>query len=117
MGTCRQTLCVGSTSRQSRSAACRRADRPDVAVQVEQAERIDGAVVSRSALSQSTWSVSEYQVKPSTGTPSLRTRSTLAHSFHSQFTASSPSGPSARLVSVCITGRPVAVVVLRVITS
>ncbi len=48
---------------------------------------------SRSALSQSIWSVSEYQVKPTIGTPSLRTRSTLAHSFHSQSTASVPSGP------------------------
>ena len=39
-------------------------------------------------MSQSTWSVSEYQVKPTIGTPSLRTRSTLAHCFHSQSTAS-----------------------------
>ena len=37
--------------------------------------------------------------------PLLRTRSTLAHSFHSQSTASSPVGPSQMLVSVCITGR------------
>ncbi len=59
---------------------------------------------SRSAWIQSTWSVSEYQVKPTTGTPSLRTRSTFAHCFHSQCTASSPCGPWRRLVSVCITG-------------
>ena len=61
-------------------------------------------LVSRSALSQSTWSVSEYHVKPTTGMPSLRTRSRLAHSFHSQNTASSPFGPWQMLVSVCMTG-------------
>ena len=58
----------------------------------------------RSATSQSTWSVREYQVKPTIGTPELRTRSTPAHCFHNQFTASSPLGPSGKLVSVCITG-------------
>ncbi|MBB4039879.1 hypothetical protein GGR34_001526 [Microvirga flocculans] len=48
---------------------------------------------SRRATSQSIWSVSEYQVKPTMGTRLLRTRRTLAHCFHSQSTASSPSGP------------------------
>ena len=41
---------------------------------------------------------------PTVGIPTLRRRSTLAHSFHSHWTASSPTGPSDRLVSVCITG-------------
>jgi hypothetical protein len=59
---------------------------------------------SRSAESQSTWSVKEYQVKPTIGTPLLRTLSTLAHSLRSQRTASSPLSPWHRLVSVCITG-------------
>jgi hypothetical protein len=35
-------------------------------------------------MSQSTWSVSEYQVNPTIGTPVLRTRSTFDHCFHSQ---------------------------------
>src|SRR3954470_14320346 len=60
---------------------------------------------SRSAVSQSTWSVSEYHVKPTIGTPLLRTCKTFAHSLRSHFTASSPLTPWLRFVSVCITGR------------
>src|SRR3954471_1283406 len=47
---------------------------------------------SRRATSQSTWSVSEYQVKPRTGTPSWCSRMTPDHFFHSQCSASSPRG-------------------------
>ena len=50
---------------------------------------------------QSTWSTSEYHVKPSTGTPSWRSRSALSHCFQSHIGA---SAGSKTLVSVCITG-------------
>ena len=56
---------------------------------------------SESWLSQSTWSISEYQVKPRTGTPSWRTDSTFTHCFQSQGAAASGLKT---LVSVCISG-------------
>ena len=63
-------------------------------------------------MSQSIWSVSEYQVKPRIGMPLLRTRKTFAHSFHSQYTASSPL---AALVEICLRvhhRQPVTLVIL-----
>ena len=42
-------------------------------------------------MSQSTWSIRLYQVKPSTGTPSLRMRRMLTHCFHSQSAPASGS--------------------------
>lgn len=57
---------------------------------------------SLKAVSQSTWSMSEYHVKPMIGTPSFFRRIIFAHSFQSHPGA---RPESARFVSVCITGR------------
>src|SRR5438105_9966744 len=105
-GTRRQMLWVGSTS--PHSATILRKASPTGRILRSRSNSPSGLTrpsCLHSALSQSTWSVSEYQVKPTIGTPSLRRRSTFAHSFHSQYTASSPFGPCTMLVSVCITGR------------
>lgn len=70
------------------------ADGADIAVEVVEPPRgFTSPRCSRGAGFQSTWSVSEYQVKPSTGTPSWRSRMTPALCVHNQRSASSPRGP------------------------
>ena len=76
----------------------READRARIAVEIEQADRID-VPAARQARSQSTWSVRLYQVKPTSGTPALRSSWTLCHCRQSQRGA---SAASTRSVSVCI---------------
>ena len=51
-------------------------------------------------------------MKPTIGTPVLRTRRTFAHCFQSQLTASSPFGPSHQVGLRVHHRQPVAVVVL-----
>jgi len=94
----RPTSATAAASAASRSSSVRRR-RPI------EARRRSRCNASASAIDQSTWSVRLYQVKPTVGMPTFLRRSTLAHSFHSHLTASSPCGPSHKLVSVCITGK------------
>src|SRR5436305_11328750 len=88
-GSCRQILCVGNTACHSFIISLYAT--PTGRIFRLRSYKPNGftlPLLSLKAVSQSTWSVNEYHVKPTTGTPSFLILKTFAHSFQSHFTDS-----------------------------